>query len=297
MADGGIGNQSPATIFQARLDTTDGVSDTLTLRRYQGSKVIVSGVPVVIPSAGLSRDVADNLINSTGADAGGAPVVSTLYYVYISNVRASFSPESIRLSSQAPSVVNGVRYLGSSGNALNWRFVGWIQTDSTPQFVSSRQNRAIINCYNKERLSLFVCPDYVDDDAFTVWSFNNGTWARANPGGGQDYWVNFISNGEDAVNVNLTGSLDLVVPLGAGALGLGVDTVTSAEVSSIGYQSDQVAVQCAIDRILGEGAHLINMLCVNFNTAVGAVNVYADSPRLGAAADPAMTYLSGSCFG
>ena len=89
MADGGIGNQSPATLFQARLNTTPGVSNTLTLLRYAGNKVVVSGQTVVIPGGGLSRLVTDHLIGPTGADSGAAGVASTLYYVVAANFSAN----------------------------------------------------------------------------------------------------------------------------------------------------------------------------------------------------------------
>lgn len=285
MAQGGIGNQSPATLFQARLDTSDGVSNTLTLRQYIGDKVVVSGLTVSIPSSGLTRLVTDNLIDASGADSGAAGLASTLYYVYISNQRASFSPSSIRLSATAPIFVNGVRYLGT-GSALNWRFVGWVRLNATPQFESSLISRFIVNYYNRISLPLFSCPRYVDDDAAQTYIVNSAIYAPIN--GGVDDSLFLISNGEDEVSYSISA---LCATPNVFRGGIGIDSIATSEVSAqiptipAGVQSMFVGKS----DVLSEGFHQITYLALS----VGGLDstVFADLPRQGGVKDPFLTFI------
>jgi hypothetical protein len=297
MASGGIGNQSPATIFQARLDTADGASDTLTLRRYIGKKVVVSGVTVTIPTAGLTRNIADNLISNVGADAGAAPAASTLYYVYVSNQRAPFSPSSIRLCATAPSLVNGVKYLGTSGNALNWRFVGWVKTNATPEFESTLANRLIVNYYNRILGDVLLTPGYVNDDTPSGYTQNNTSWDAMN--GGTDSQGSFISNGEDAVSLKLSAFFQAAFAGGNEVqFAVGVDTITSPDrgtywVNNIPGTTQQVSSEALYDNVLPEGDHTFAMLC---SVQSITITVVADLSRHGAPADPFGTRLEGTLF-
>lgn len=113
MAGGGPGNSSGGNVFQARLNTAlGGQSNTLTLLPYKGNQILVGGRVVTVPSLGLTRLVTDNIISGSGADSGSPGIANSLYYVYVSNNLATFSPSSIRLSSTPPVLVNGVKYLG-----------------------------------------------------------------------------------------------------------------------------------------------------------------------------------------
>ena len=198
MAQGGIGNQSPATLFQARLDTSIPLSNGLRLLPYIGNKVVVSGQMTLIPSGGLLVLNTDNLIDVTGADSGAPGVANTLYYVYVSNQKASFAPSSIRLSAIPPATVNGVKYLRPTGNALNWRFVGWVRLNATPLFEFSDTYAGIVNYYNRILRRLFTCPGYINDGSTGTWHPGaGGVWHPVNAGVGN--LVRFIANGEDAV--------------------------------------------------------------------------------------------------
>src|SRR5437016_14441337 len=68
----------------------------MSLQRYSGDTVEVNGLNVSIGTSGITRLTTDNLITSTGADAGAAMAVSTLYYVYLSNANASPFPSQLR---------------------------------------------------------------------------------------------------------------------------------------------------------------------------------------------------------
>ena len=281
MADGGIGNQSPSTLFQARLLTDDSVGGTLKLVQYSGNKVVVSGLTVVVPQTGLARNIGDNLINPIGADTGAPPAASTLYYVYVSNKRASFSPSSIRLSAQAPIFVNGVKYLGNAGNALNWRFVGWVRPNATPLFESSLKNRWIVNYYNRFALRLFTCPGYVNNNVTTKYVFNPGNFAPVH--GGVDDHLSFISNGEDSVEYLFNAATDNIAGATqpSWAIGVGEDSDTTPAVVVVStYPFDANAFNqsqaCGKSTLLSEGAHVLSML---MNVVSSGVNVFADSRK------------------
>ncbi len=286
MASGGIGNQSPATIFQARLDTTLGVSSTLTLGRYIGNKVVVSGVTVSIPPTGLARNVADNLIDATGADSGAPGAASTLYYVYVSNILASFSPETIRLSATAPTLVNGVRYLGSSGDPLNWRFVGWVRLNATPQFESTLKNRLIINYYNRFTLRLYT-------PASGDFSSSSTTFVEVDPTG--SLRVSFISNGEDSVRLDASAALS-ASNLTVWASALGIDSTTVPDpIANGGRAAASVITTTSAQKQLdlSEGFHFATMLYANNNAFVLTASA-ADS-LLGSGVKT--TYVDGSIQG
>jgi hypothetical protein len=298
MASGGIGNQSPASLFQARLDTTDGVNNLLTLKQYQGNKVVVSGVTVVIPGGGLTVSVAANLIDPAGADFGSPGVASTLYYVYISNARSPFAPSSIRLCATAPTLVNGVKYLGAAGNALNWRFVGWVFLNATPQFESSLTGRLIVNYYNRLLLKLFTCPGYVDDNAATLYLCNNTVWDQISKGtvtGGVDSRVTYIANGEDAQSFKIAGSADNTVGR-PGLIGLGIDTPNTSKVEAIldNPTAGDISIHETYEDVGVEGHHTADLL--GMQTAVNPMNVFADDVRNGGTKDPFLTYLTGTLF-
>lgn len=89
-------------------------------------------------------------IIANGNDSGVAPSANTLYYVYLSNSAATFAPEAIRLSLQAPSYADAKYVLGGSGNALNWMLVGYTRTDSSIEFSDEF---AVCSYYNRTPLA------------------------------------------------------------------------------------------------------------------------------------------------
>lgn len=132
-------------LFEAKLQRD--TATTISLQAFEGKLVTVNGELVDV-LAGFSRTNLDNLITATGADSGAGPVANTVYYTYVSNSQATFSPLSIRLSSTAPTLVGGVRYLGVAGNALNWRYVSKVKTGAGSTFsVALTQPRFdIVEC-------------------------------------------------------------------------------------------------------------------------------------------------------
>jgi hypothetical protein len=295
MAFGGPGNRGSAGAaaqFGARMITGGGASNTLTLAPYAGNLILINGITVTVPALGFTRLVSDDLITALGADSGGPGSPSTLYYVYVSNALASFSPSSIRLSATAPTLVNGVKYLGAAGNALNWRFVGWVFLNATPQFESDIGKQLICNYYNRLSLPLFTCPQYVDADTFTEYTVPLGA-AYAPINGGVADFLEFISNGEDAIQVQAQVFID---DADIFRYGIGVDSntgiVVGAQVSNT--ESEFTCDSIQYSETLSEGHHSVylNALSLGAGSTVVASMAYE-----GSAHAPAATYIQASIAG
>jgi hypothetical protein len=299
MAAGGPGVPGLTNIFEARLKTDlNGASSELTLLPHKGRRVEIRGQVIVVPPAGLTRNVGDNLIDAAGGDSGGAPAASTLYYVYVSNRMASFRPESIALSATAPSLVDGVKYLAAVGNGSNWRFVGWVRPNATPQFESTVLNRLVVNYYNRLALNLYVNPGYADNNAQTSYSTSSATYVTlASIIGSGVSQVTFISNGEDAVEYYATylpgtGGTELALA------GIGEDNQQNPAVSAL---QQFIGVSAANTISIGkstdfaEGFHTLDML---FASDGQTIIFYADQGRLaGESTDSPGTMLSGIVYG
>jgi hypothetical protein len=300
MAGGGGGGAPSSTdIFQARLNTAlGGVSNTLTLLPYKGNKILIGGVNTAIPSGGLTVLVGANLITALGADSGVAGAANTLYYVYVSNSKSPFAPNSIRLSNNPPSLVNGVKYLGVAANALNWRFAGWVRLNATPNFESSLTSRTIVNYYNRLALSMYVNPGYVNDNAATTYLINTTTYSTlaAFVGSGISK-LTFISNGEDDVDYDA----NYVILAAATILTLaaiGEDSVTQAAVQAmtqmVGIASNN-SISLGRKVTFTEGVHTLDMLAA---AQGGNSNFYADGGRAGGdPVDAPATELSATVYG
>lgn len=276
---GGTGSSGAPSGFFARLKTDlSGVSSTLTLLPYQGDTVLVNGVSATIPGTGLTRLVTDNLISAAGADSGSPPVANTLYYVYVANALASFSPTSIRLSATAPSLVNGVKYLGAAGNSLNWRFVGWVRPNATPQFESSSLNALVVNYYNRFDYTVFAVPGYVDSNSRNPYSAI-GNWAKANGGVGSG--VTLISNGEDVVDIRAVGFGNTD---GTGNVWVGPGIDGTPPTRSGFTAAAAVSGSTVLDpELLSEGFHEIDLYAAGSG---GIAELYASFEKNGAAVTP-----------
>lgn len=282
--------------FQGRLqrDSTTQVS----LQRYCGDTVDVNGESVSLGAGGIALSTTDNLISSTGSDSGGAMAITTLYYVYVSNSSASPFPSDLRASTTAPSSYNGIKYLGTTGNAANWRFVGYVRTISnggTPNFADSETQRLVINYYNRRVLRLFTCPAYNNNNAITTYTTTSTTFVAANSGTGSR--LEFIANGEDAVwyagNMQSYASNSNVENI----VGVGENSTTSAAVarSDQSYTVTAYAVPSVANMTLfSEGYNFLELLiAVGSNT----LTVIADYSRRGSSADPYATYLIAELMG
>jgi hypothetical protein len=267
----------------------------ISLRPYKGNVVEVAEEKLIVPSAGLTLDVNDNLITGTGTDAAAATIGDTLYYVYVSNSKASFSPSSIRASLTAPSLFSGIKYLAVSGNGLNWRFVGWIRTSGSGEIVDTLVDRLVVNYYNRLKLPLRIVPGYDNDDAVTTYSETSTTWVQANSG--VDTRISFIANGEDNVRLAFS-SVSNAEIAAANATGLNLDSTTDVLVAAVSGNITGLAVDVAVggtyDSIVAEGYHTSDLM-IRVTGGTGVWN--ADGARNGAVADPFETYLTAEIMG
>lgn len=273
-------------LFQARMVASSGTS--LALENFNGNFVLVGTERVLVANVD-DWDTGDNLIAADGTDAGGDAAVDTLYYVYVSNSSASFSATSLRGSATAPSEVDGVLYLGTTGNALNWRFVGRIRTidagGGTVNFADSESRRFVQNHYNKIRKHLLTRPGYSDNNAQTTFNFTGASWAALN--GGTSDFVEFIADGINSVEL----AFNAQATSQTGAIAIGIDTSTNPQGAAAAFTSAAIT-QCAIYKDTpAAGYHVANMCAV---VPAGTAVIVADRGRSGANADVCMTYLKGS---
>jgi hypothetical protein len=264
-------------------DSTTQVS----LQRYIGDTVEVNGLNLSMGSSGIALKTSDDLINSDGSDNTGVSMVaSTLYYVYLSNANASPFPTQLRASATKYVSVNGVRYLGSSGNAANWRFIGYVRTDGSTHFVDSDTQRFVVNYYNRRLARLFSCPGYVNDNLQTSYTTASTTWVAANGGTGAK--LEYIANGEDAIDVCCSGF----------SIGVGTNVGVAVEEDSANNIPMEAETNTGVVSFTGqytrtpaEGYRYEQLM---IKTTSGTATYGADNTRQGASADPALTYITAS---
>lgn len=291
-------NKAPAYLttpdFFARLQRDSATQ--LSIQNYKGTVVEVNAERVAVGSAGFTLLNTANLISAAGADSGGAPAINTLYYCYVSNSQASFAPLGIRMSATAPSLFNGVKYLAAAGNGANWRFVGWVRTISNAGTVNfadtaggglTAGQRLVVNYYNRLVGQInIICPNYVDDNAFTSYTLVTGAaanWAAVSG----NVQSSFISNGEDSVDIAVLALF--ACPVNA-FVGVGLDSTTDPTIT-VNVASSSTRSSSIVKQVLAaEGYRTLDLLWSIF--AAGTLTVFSDVPRLGAAVDPMATGYS-----
>lgn len=283
------------TVFEGYMQWSS--TTEIKLNRGIGKHICINGEVVGVPSSGMARLTSDNRIDGAGADAGASTAINTLYYVYASNSFATFSPSSIRLSTVAPTAYRGIKHLGTSGNARNWRFVGWVRTISnagTPNFVDSETQRFVINYYNRRDLYLMACPGYVNDNADTTYTEAvSTTWKEVNGGTGSR--ISFIANGEDVVEPIAKMYVEPQDLAGDYAqLAIGRENITTvhaqADIPYDGNGANNGSLTAVDAHLPAEGFHeFLLLICVP--TATTVVKIYADGSRRGSTIDPKMTYI------
>jgi hypothetical protein len=271
--------------FQGRLQRDSATQ--ISLQRYTGNYVEVDGESIPIGSLGMTRTNADGLLTQQGSISTTAPSANTLYCIYIGY-------DQIRLCATAPSYLDGVYYLGDDLEERKWRFCGWVFTNGSTQFTDDETAREVINYYNRHRLRLYTCPDYLDDNAATTYTETSTSWTAVNAASGSD--VTYIANAEDDVVLysHMHAAVDAAATYG---LGIGIDGPGQVETSSqvvVGAADDQTFAVTQIHNPTTAGRHTASMLA---RTSAGNVTVYADAVRNGATADPAESYLVGHVMG
>lgn len=260
----------------------------LLLARDKGKFYAVNGELEALDSPGFTITNTDNLISNTGADAGAAPAINNLYYVYVSSRHASFAPRQIRLSATAPSTTRGIEMLGTTGNALNWRFVGFVYAWSnggTVNFRNDEAARTVINRYNQRDLSLRGRPGYVNDNAITTFTkAPTAGWVLINGGVGDNIY--YIDDGRNNAVCGCGAEIGIVDSAADfWYIGIGVDTAVSAEIVA---QSpyDGAGLACEFDS--PQLTHIVptvnpgnirSLFFLLWNDGANNVTIYADEGR------------------
>lgn len=289
-----IGYESIASLteFNGRLQVDN--ANTISLQPYMGSTIGVNEERVSI-TGGYSRIATDHMISNTGANTGVAPSVSTLYYAYVSNSQASFAPNQLRLSATSPSLLNGVKYLGTTGNAKNWRFVGWVyayNNTGSVNFKDSTTDRGIANYYNRLRKPIgFICPGYSNGNNLTLTDRVEaaaGNWAKSN--GGTGTTATYVANGEDAIDIAFQATVRETAGQTCG-IGVAIDGTDPVVASFFGaLVNDFEQVHGAKTVVSAEGYHTLDM--VDACDSAGTLRIWWDFLRLGATADPMISGYS-----
>lgn len=286
------------TVFEAYMVRAS--STSMRVDRDKGYRVFINGDMMEVTAAGSSRAQSDNLITNTGADAGAAMAVNTIYYAYLSSRNATTFPAQLRFSTTAPTLVRGIYYLGNSGNAKNWRYVGKVRTISnggTPNFADSLTQRLVANYYNRRDKELFLCPNYQDDDTIDSWTENNhATWTEANlGGGGPGFHVEYLTHGDRAISAWAV--IEYFLPDETSdycQAGLGDNSATNiiAEADGDYIVGKNVSGSVYMYRhFTPADGYRVLYVSVLISGTTGAISLYADNSRQGAPADPPLSWM------
>lgn len=261
----------------------------LSLRRYRGDACHVNGEDVEPGPDGIVLNTTDDLIDASGDDTGGSMAASTLYYLYLANSKPRGAPV-LRASAQAPTFVNGIRYLGVTAPALHWRFVGWVYANGSTQFQDSETSRHLANLYNRVWKRLYTAPGYGDDNATDSWTNSTSTWTAAN--GGSGHQLSFIATGEDCIQLKAVTACQHSAANGQIGVGVGRD---GGDPLTQGLWEDPSGgivntIEASDEWDAAEGRHTAEMLVY---AGSATATHFADLGRHGAAADVAGTYLIG----
>lgn len=263
---------------------------------YASSVIEVNGENVDIASLAIV-DVGNDLIDNDGADTGLSPATLARTYAYVSNSSATSNPTSLRLSSSPPVDYGGFRYLNSSGNGTNWRFVGWVGTLGSPtvEFRDDDTARLVSNAYNRIRKPLFLCPGYNDNNTDTTYTTTNATWTGIGVTASLTDTVAWVSDGENSVEFQA--SISPHTSAANWRAGIGINTtIATARTTILGTCSLRTALanqssSCSYGAILSSGFYFA---ALSSYTAGASCVVHADFARHGSTADPYATYIQGT---
>lgn len=268
----------------ARIERVD--DDTIELAEHDGAYIWINERRVSVASV-ADLTTGDNLLDADGSDSGDPIADATLYYIYASNDVPAFSPEKLMASATAPTSVNGVQMLGSTGDAAHWKYVGRFRL-SGGNVVDSESLRLVENHYHREDKNVRARPAYNDNNATTTLAFAGTSWAAINGGTGD--FVAWIHDGK-AVSFRAYAFANLASA--TWRIAVGIDAATSPEhgsgtaQSAGGTQSNASAEYCGAP---ASGYHTAHFCAV---VSGGSANFQVDGGRQGASADVAITYMHG----
>ena len=128
----------------------------------------INGTVVTVDGTAAADQLttSENLLSSTGTDSGGAMGRARCITSIGTMAQVVTQPDDAR-AQPAPSAHRGSMYLGTSGNAATWRFVGIVRTNGSTNFVDSTTQRFVRSYYNQPETYLI--------NVFTADRTRNGT--------------------------------------------------------------------------------------------------------------------------
>lgn len=168
-------------------------------------------------------------------------------------------------------------------------------TDDAGGSGATPGSRLLLSWYKPRPRNIQMCPGYVNDNASTTWTTTSTSWTAANAGVNSTF--KFLSSGEYEAKFHLSAHTicgSAGIPAG---VGIGIDTTTSPVVSNfnVSTTANSSPTACNYDGILSLGVHSISFCAVSFNGS-STVTYYADIARVGASADPMLTYITGTVW-
>lgn len=308
----------PSPFFQGRL-RYDSISQ-ISLQPFRGNQFCAADDVNTIPAGGILLARTDNLLTSTGADAGSSMAVSTLYYVYLGSRSAGFGGGQLRLSATAPTVgVDGIAVLSTSGDGPYWLHIGFAFSNSSQRFQFNQGLLPadpavalidVVNVYNQIpipfRTKVGGYTDSGSDHFFIMGA--NANIAAVN-GGALDF-ANFIADGVNSIQLSgaafidgtTNGVVKKIAPFAVG-IGYGVDSA-SAQLMMQGPFSIAVTPAGALGIASGACAFAAPPLTagryfvvLNGANESEATEIYADVRVHGATNHWAGTWIGGTVMG
>ena len=138
------------------------------------------------------------------------------YHVYRNDGTGSYAAGQTRASATAPSAHRGSMYLGTSGNAATWRFVGIVRTNGSTNFVDSTTQRFVRSYYNQPETYLI--------NVFTADRTRNGTPFDEITRKYDAKW--FFSDDEITATINGSITFGTAVP-GRAGVAIGINSTTT----------------------------------------------------------------------
>lgn len=267
--------------FQGRLQRDSATQ--ISVQRFSGNWIEVDGEAVSIGSTGLAISTTQGLISDGGTITATAPSSSTLYYVYVGSPVDGVA--QLRLCATAPTSSLGVYSLGTSAAQRRWRFVGWVRTNASTQFVDTTTDRLVVNYYNRQPRTIVLNPAYSDGNTATTFTTTSTTWTAANAGTGAT--ASYIATGEDAIYVTAFSRCD-----NSGAnttlVGIGDNSGSNCASEATMVGSTAFTISCSYSVVPATGYRTLVLLV---RVTAGTGTYRADDVRGGSAADPVGTAL------
>ena len=221
---------------QCRLSVTS--TTTIVLKPFNGNNVIVNGMGLQLPSAGVTYTI-------SGLAA------STVYYVYLTGTTTS-PVLTVSTTAYTTDATTGVTVkIGDATQTL----VGMVYTNASTQFVDSAASRTCLNWFNRRKI-------ITDSQTQPGYTFTNSVLAEVNAA----LRATFLCWADDVPVVSANGTVSLSVQ-GTVTLATSVDSVgsqytPSQNISMSATFSSGFSGHGAIG--LSEGRH--------FTLFIGAVN-------------------------